>query len=119
MISFEQSTATTMILYGAGTLIGIIGMMARLRWVRMSAAVLIIIGFLVQTVSMILGSHGAIPGGLSWGAYLQILAWFVVLCGIAGLWKMRSSIPLLFITPWRLILFPMSCLFLHLPIQLP
>ncbi len=119
MLSFEQNTALIMLLYGSATIIGIVGMMTRQGWLRSLAAILVMGGCALQTIDMLRGSHTTLPGGLSSGAYLQILAWFVALCGLAGLWRWRSTTPLLFVTPLALILFLMSWRFLHIQIVLP
>ncbi len=119
MISFEQSTVIILILYGCATIGGIAGMLLRQRWLRIVAVSLSIGSFLWQTFEMAGGSHATMPQGLSWGQYLQILAWFIVLCSLAGLVKLRSSTPTLFVTPLALMLYLMSYRFLDLQITLP
>ncbi len=118
-MSFEQSIITIMVLYAASTIFGIIGLMLRKRSIRIFASLLAMAGFALQTFDMMRGSHGLMPGGLSGGTYLQILAWFMILCGIGGQWKLRSSTPLIFITPLALMLFLMSWSFLKIQVTLP
>ncbi len=119
MISFEQSMITIMVLYASSTIIGIIGLMLRKQPLRILASALAIGGFALQTFDMMRGSHSLMPGGLSGGTYLQILAWFMIICGMGGQWKLRSTTPLLFITPLALMLFLMSWSFLHIQVTLP
>lgn len=69
-------------------------------------------GFLCQTGMLVLGFHRALPGGLSLGAYLQLMAWFVVLCGIAAWGKLKQEVPLVFAAPLGLMLFAMSAPYL-------
>ncbi len=119
MISFEHSTFIIMSLYAFATGIGVVGMLARKHTIRLVAAGFTVAGFAMQTFDMMRGIHGFLPGGLSWGAYLQILAWFMVLCGIGASVKWRSPTPTLFLTPLALMLFLMSWRFLRVEIALP
>ncbi len=119
MISFEQSTLIVIFFYIAATATGVVGMIFRKQFVRRVASVFAVLGFAVQTFDMAYGVHGNLPGGLSWGAYLQILAWFMVLCGMAGSLKWRSPTPLLFMTPLALMFFLMSWRFLRAEVALP
>ena len=68
---------------------------------------------------LFLGFHKALPGGLSAGAYFQLMAWFVVLCGIAAWAKLRQEIPLVFAAPLGLMLFAMSAPYLAAVVQVP
>ncbi len=119
MISFEQSSILITAFYGASTLCGIVGIVLRLRWLRILACVGTIMGFCLQTFDMARGSHSLMPGGLSWGAYLQILAWFILLCGFFGQWKTKHSTPIIFVTPLALMLFLLSLRLLQAQISLP
>ncbi len=118
-MSFEQSMMIVMILYASSTVFGIIGLMLRKQSMRILASFLAIVGFALQTFDMMRGSHSLMPGGLSGGAYLQILAWFMVICGMGGQWKLRSTTPLIFITPLALMLFLMSWNFMTIEVTLP
>ncbi len=119
MISFEQMTNTPMLLYGCAALSGITGMLLRSGALKKTACGLAVTGFLAQTLFMLMGGHAALPGGLSWGAYLQLLAWFLIICGIGGWWKLRLDAPLLFAAPPALILFLMSHRYLNMQVRLP
>lgn len=119
MISFEQTAAGIMLLYGGGALAGIAGMLTRAVWLRRLACAAVATGFVLQTITLLMGSHASFQGGLSWGAYLQMLAWFVVLCGLGGWWKLRSDAAPVFTAPLALILFLMSWRSLHMQIRLP
>lgn len=119
MVSFENAAVGVMLLYGGGALAGIGGMLARCVWLRRLAATAVAAGFILQTATLLLGSHASFAGGLSWGAYLQMLAWFVVLCGLGGWWKLRSDAAPVFTAPLALILFLMSWRSLDMHIRLP
>ncbi len=119
MISFEQSMIITMILYASSALVGIAGLMLRKQPIRILAVTLTACGFFLQTFDMMRGSHTLMPDGLSGGTYLQILAWFMIICGFFGQWKLRSTTPTIFITPLALMLFLMSWSFLNMQVSLP
>lgn len=119
MISFETVTNTLLALYTIATCCGLAGMLARNSLTKKIAASLTLLGFLLQTVSMALGSHSALPGGLSWGAYLQLMAWFVVLCSLIGWWRLKDESATLFVAPLALIIFLLSHRFLLMQVKLP
>lgn len=119
MISFETVTNTILVFYASATCCGLVGMLARNRPIKRVAAALTLGGFLVQTVSLAMGSHTALPGGLSWGAYLQLMAWFVVLCSLIGWWRLQDKAATLFAAPLALIIFLLSHRFLLLQVKLP
>ncbi len=119
MISFEHSTLIILALYTLATLMGILGMLLRQGWLRTLALCVAFVGVLGQTMDMARGSHGIMPDGLSWGAYIQLLAWFLMLCSMVGSVKLRSTIPTLFVTPLALMLFLMSYRFSDITIHLP
>jgi len=73
----------------------------------------------LQTFAFLMGSHAALPGGLSLGAYLQLLAWFLLLCGMLGWWKFKLEAPLLFAAPLAFLLAAVAHPFLHRQIVLP
>ncbi len=116
MISPEISTTATIMIFVAATVLGIWGILARNNGLRRTSCCFAVIGFICQTLMLILGMHKA---GLSLGAYIQMLAWFLVLCGIAIWIKYRQDAILLFATPLCLILFALSEPFLQFFIQLP
>ncbi len=119
MISFEQSSILITSLYGAATICGILGILLRQHWLRAIACLCAYIGFGTQTFDMARGSHALLPGGLSWGAYLQILAWFILICGFFGQWKTKHTTPTIFMTPLALMLFLLSLRLSQAQITLP
>ena len=119
MISPEFSTGVTLLLYGLATLSGIAGIMARSPFWRKFCCWLAGAGFIFQTISLATGFHKTLPGGLSLGAYLQLMAWFVVLCGLVAWGKLRQETPLIFASPLGLMLFAMSAPYLEAVIQVP
>jgi ABC-type transport system involved in cytochrome c biogenesis permease subunit len=76
-------------------------------------------GFACQTLMLVLGFHKTLPGGLSLGAYLQLLAWFLLLCGLLVWWRLHQEPLLLFSAPWGLILFTMSTPYLENLVNVP
>lgn len=119
MISFETVTNSLLALYTIATCCGLAGMLARNVLTKKIAASITLAGFLLQTLSMALGSHSALPGGLSWGAYLQLMAWFVVLCSLVGWWRLKDESATLFAAPLALIIFLLSHRFLVHQVKLP
>ncbi len=119
MIPFEQSNMFITFFYGVATICGIMGIILRQRWLRIFACICAYLGFGLQTYDMVSGSHSVLPGGLSWGAYLQILAWFILICGFLGQWKTKHSTPIIFLTPLALMLFLLSLRLLQAQISLP
>lgn len=119
MISPEFSTGVTLLLYGLASASGIVGMMARSPLWRRTCCCLAAAGFVFQTISLATGFHKALPDGLSLGAYLQLMAWFVVLCGLASWGKFRQEAPLIFASPLGLMLFAMSAPYLQAVVQVP
>lgn len=122
MTSLEFFTVLTLVLYTAGTFLGIGGMVRRSKSTQKLGTACMMLGFAAQTAFMAMGSHSALPEGLSFGAYLQLIAWFLVLGGMAGWLKLRSVSPLFFTSPLALIFFCMAMPFqqqtVHLPQQL-
>ena len=84
MLSPETSTLLTLCCYGAATVAGLAGMLLRNAFWRRLGCWLAGLGFVCQTFSLLLGFHKTMPTGLSLGGYLQMLAWFVLLCGLVS-----------------------------------
>ena len=57
--------------------------------------------------------------GLSLGGYLQMLAWFVLLCGLVSRLRYKQEALLLLATPLALILFAVSAPYLSAVVQVP
>ncbi len=119
MISFEQSSILITLFYAAASLCGIVGIILRQRWLRIIACFGTYAGFILQTYDMSRGSHALMPGGLSWGTYLQILAWFMLVCSFFGQWKTKHSTTVIFLTPLALMLFLFSMRLSQAQIALP
>ena len=119
MISPEFSTGVTLLFYGLASVAGIAGMVARSGFWRRTGCWLAAVGFACQTLLLALGFHKALPGGLSLGAYLQMMAWFVVLCGMVAWLKLRQEAALVFAAPLGLMLFAMSAPYLQAVVQIP
>ena len=119
MNSFELLAGFILPLYGLASVSGIAGIVARKRLLRQGGALLAVCGFAAQTVSLLGGSHALLPQGLSWGAYLQLMAWFLVLCGLLGWWRMKTPTPAIFAAPLALIFFCMALPYQQQAIVLP
>lgn len=119
MFSPEALTAITIVFYLCATGTGLAGIIWRKSSLRRMGCWLALSAFFCQTLILIFGFHRLMPDGLSLGAYLQLLAWFFLLCGI-GVWlRLRQDAVLLFAAPLGLILFLMSAPWLKLAIKLP
>ena len=119
MISPELSTGITIIFYSLAVATGIAGMLTRRPILRKWGCCIALAGFACQTLVLALGFHTALPNGLSAGAYFQLMAWFIVLCGILAWAKLRQETPLIFAAPLGLMLFIMSAPFLTSVIVVP
>ena len=119
LLAPEASTCLTLAVYALAGALGLAGMLARRVSLRRAACRVAIAAFACQTLLLALGAHAMHPGGLTLGAYLQMLAWFVLLCGL-GLWaRFRQEAPLIFATLLGLILFLMSTPWLEEAVPLP
>lgn len=119
MLSAEALTAITICLYLVASITGICGFVwRRPNWRRLGCW-LALASFICQTIILIFGFHGLQPSGPSFGAYLQLLAWFSLLAGIAAWLRSHNDAILLFAAPLGLILFLMSSPWLATPIQMP
>lgn len=119
MISPETSTLTTLSLYALASVAGLAGMTMRSPFWRRMGCRLALAGFACQTLMLALGFHKALPNGLSLGAYLQMLAWFVLLCGLSVWLRLKQETALLFAAPLALILFAMSAPYLSVLVRVP
>lgn len=119
LLAPEASTAITLTAYALAGAVGLIGILARRTAWRRAACTLAGVAFACQTLLLMLGVHGMHPGGLTLGAYLQMLAWFVLLCGL-GLWvRFRQETPLIFAALLGLIPFLISTPWLEQAVPLP
>lgn len=119
LFSPEGLTLIAIAFYLLATTAGLCGFILKNAKLRASGAWLSVAAFLCQTLILISGFHRLMPAGLSLGAYLQLLAWFSLLCGIGAWLRMRQDAILLFAAPFALILFLLSAAWLDLGIALP
>lgn len=119
MLSPEALTAITIAFYLVASICGITGIIRRNPALSRAGCWLAISAFFCQTLFLVLGFHRLMPSGLSLGAYLQLLAWFLLLCGIGAWLRLRQDAILLFAAPLGLILFLASAPLLNLSISLP
>lgn len=119
MTSPETGTLLTLGLYALASISGIAGTALRLPFWRKVGCGLAVAGFIVQTLILATGFHTSLPGGLSIGAYFQMIAWFVMLCGLSIGIKMRNETAALFPAPLALLLFAMSAPYLQSLIRVP
>ena len=119
LLAPEASTALTLAAYALAGAVGLAGLLSRRAPLRRAACWLGVTAFACQTLLLALGAHASHPEGLTLGAYLQMLAWFVLLSGI-GLWaRFRQEAPLIFAALLGLILFLMSTPWLKDAVPLP
>ncbi len=119
MFSPELLTAITIGIYLAATIAGFGGLIWNKKSWCKAGGWLAIASFICQTVILIFGFHKYLPDGLSFGAYMQLVAWFFLLCGIIAWQRMRVDTILLFAAPLGLILFLMSAPWLHVAVVAP
>lgn len=119
MFSPYVITLITIAIYFLASCTGIGGMLTRSVRMRQIGCWLSLLAFFCQTLALILGFHRNISGALSIGAYLQLLAWFFLLCGIGAWWRLREDVLILLAAPFGLILFLMSVQFLNISVFLP
>lgn len=112
-------TFITILIYVLASLAGIGGMLARSAFWRTAGCWLSLLAFFCQTLALILGFHRNASGALSIGAYLQLMAWFFLLCGIGAWWRLREEALILLAAPFGLILFLMSAPLLDISVSLP
>jgi ABC-type transport system involved in cytochrome c biogenesis permease subunit len=96
MAFFDRLALLVLGLCALAGLCGLAGLVRRSAALRRAGCFTAAVAFAAQTVSFVLGSHAALPGGLSLGAYLQISAWFLLLCGMLAGWKFKMEEALLF-----------------------
>ncbi len=119
IISPYLVTYITICIYLVSCIFGITGMLLRKNRLEKAGCWLAVLAFFCQTLALILGFHRNEYGALSIGAYLQLLAWFFLLCGIGAWWRLKEDSILLFAAPCGLILFLMSPHWLDAVVNLP
>ena len=119
MNNLEIISLITIIIYILASLFGLTGMMANRLALRKIGCHLAIAAFLFQTIALITGFHKSATGFLSSGAWLQLVAWFILLCSSASWWRLRTDALLLFASPFALFLFILSLPWLNSPLALP
>lgn len=119
MSFFDIATVAVVLLYVCATVGGFAGLLARNAPLRTVACLCAALAFALHTLTFLMGSHALLPGGLTFGAYLQLFAWFVILCALMAWWKWKAHAPLLFASPLALTLFLMSWQYLHIQVRLP
>lgn len=118
-MKFDALSLAALILYASASVSAVGGLVGRSALARRLACLTGVGGFAVQTLSLVLGSHGALPGGLSLGAYLELSAWFLLLCGILGRLKFKLEAPLLFAALAAFLLTAAAHPYLHRQVVLP
>ncbi|MDR3320051.1 MAG: cytochrome c biogenesis protein [Desulfovibrio sp.] len=119
MMSPEVSTIFVLVLFGTASFCGIAWVRTRSVFLRRLGIWLTVLAFASQTLMLLLGFHKTMPDGLSAGAYIQLLAWFVMLGGIVVWRGVRQATPLLCSVPLCLALFAVSLPCLDAVVTLP
>ena len=119
LLTPESSTLLTLALYAFAGVAGLLGMLVKNRTLRLAAASIATCGFILQTMILAMGFHVQVAGGLSIGAYLQLLAWFLMLCGIFLWVVLHQEIPLLFGSLLSILLFALSAKQLQMVVHVP
>lgn len=119
MISPIYITSITVAIYGMATVTGLAGLVFRKHNWRLAGSLLAVGAFLCQTAFLTSGYHKTLFSGPSMGAYLQMLAWFALLCGLLAWWRFHHDMIMLFAAPLAFILFLMSVPSLNSSLHLP
>ncbi|MDO5536327.1 MAG: cytochrome c biogenesis protein CcsA [Desulfovibrionaceae bacterium] len=114
-----SSTLLTLALYAFAGVAGMAGMVLKKPGIRLVAACVAAVGFILQTVILFMGFHAQTAGGLSIGAYMQMLAWFLMLCGIVMWVVVRQEAPILFGALLSLLLYGVSARSLETVVHVP
>lgn len=119
ILSPGSFTWLTIVIYLLASASGLAGMLTGGKIWRAFGRWLALGAYFCQTFFLVTGFHRSFPGGPSTGAYLQLLAWFLLLCGIGAWWRLRHDALILFAAPLGLILFLMSAPSLNMAVNLP
>ena len=119
MTSPEVSTIILFISYTVSTIFAIFGTICRNEKLKYGSCGFAAFAFIFQTILLINGFHKNFISGLSLGAYLQMFAWFIMLCAIIATIKLKQITLLIFSSPICLVLFMISSPFLKLMINIP
>lgn len=119
MPSALLASLLTLALYALASISGFYGLIFHKRGWSKTGFYFSIGAFLCQTLALALGFHRLFPGGPSSGAYLQLMAWFSLLCGIAAWKTLKSESLILFAALFGMLLFLVSLPFLNISVSLP
>lgn len=119
MLSPELATIITALFYLAASVCGVVGLIVVNPAWRKAGCWLALTAFACQTVMLVSGFHSQFAEGLSPGAYLQLLAWFLLLGGIGAWLKFSQDAILLFSTTPGFCIFLLSLNWLTRPLRLP
>lgn len=112
-------TLLTIFIYLAAVITGFIGMMTSWEHWQKAGFMLAICAFLSQTITLAAGFHTLLPTGPGMGAYIQLIAWFIMLCGTGAFIYLKNTLPVLFTAPFALILFLASAPSINTALKLP
>lgn len=119
MISLEACTFLLLGLFILTGLFCLYGLMTRNIIVQKTGCWLAFSTFALQTLSFFWGYHKFFPSGLSVGAYLQLISWFIIFCGLVAWWLLHQQTLFLFATQFCLLIFLFSIPWLKYSIPLP
>ncbi|MBQ7607691.1 MAG: cytochrome c biogenesis protein CcsA [Desulfovibrionaceae bacterium] len=108
MISYEYASLCTLAVYFTSSVSGLTGMITRKTWLQKAGCALCALALLLQTIGLLTGFHKNFTGGLSGGAYLQMVAWFVALISLVLWGKFKQKTAVLFAAPLCTLLFTLS-----------
>ncbi|MBO4368619.1 MAG: cytochrome c biogenesis protein CcsA [Desulfovibrio sp.] len=118
-LSHSLSTGSTLVCFIFATVLGLTGLLTRSISLQKAACVAALLGFLCQTLALALGFHKSFGGGLSGGAYLQLLAWFTAFSALFLWLKMKQRAAIVFAAPLCAAFFAMSLPYMERAIVLP
>lgn len=119
MISLEVCTFLLLGLFFLAGVSCLYGLIMRNIVAQKTGCTLAISTFALQTLFLFLGYHKFFPSGLSVGAYLQLISWFILFCGLLAWRLFNQPTLLLFATQFGLLIFLLSIPWLNDSIPLP
>lgn len=119
MFSPYFSSYLTVAFYFLASAAGFYGLLRREPRFELLGGWLATAAFVCQTLYLFMGFHALFPEGPSVGAYLQLLAWFCLLCGLVAWRGLKSGLLIPFATAFGTALFLLSLPYLETSLRLP
>ncbi|MBQ7457015.1 MAG: cytochrome c biogenesis protein CcsA [Desulfovibrio sp.] len=119
MISHEFVSLGTLAILTLSTILCLYGLLSRKQAVLRYGARFFWCALALQTLGLLFGFHKTFGQGLSGGAYMQLVAWFVGLAAILLSVKLKQQAAVSFAAPLCALLFALSLPYIERSIVLP